>query len=61
MSHAIGVAVGAALFPKDGDTVEKIMRHADVAMYRAKSQAGSSLVFFNPAVGIVSMERKVSA
>jgi hypothetical protein len=37
------------------------MRHADVAMYRAKSQAGSSLVFFNPAVGIVSMERKASA
>ena len=61
MSHAIGVAVGAALFPKDGDTVEKIMRHADVAMYRAKSQAESSLVFFNPAVGIVSMEHKASA
>jgi len=32
-----------------------------VAMYRAKSQAESSLVFFNPAVGIVSMEHKASA
>ena len=31
---------------RDGDTVEKILRHADVAMYRAKSQPGSSLVFF---------------
>ncbi len=45
-THAIGVAIGAALFPEDGDTVEKIMRHADVAMYRAKSSEGSSLVFF---------------
>jgi diguanylate cyclase (GGDEF)-like protein len=60
ISHAIGVAVGAALFPKDGDTVEIIMRHADVAMYRAKSQPGSSLVFFNPAIGIVSMERQAT-
>ncbi|HEY8246642.1 MAG TPA: GGDEF domain-containing protein [Hyphomicrobium sp.] len=60
-SHAIGVAIGAALYPKDGDTVEKILRHADVAMYRAKSQPGSSLVFFNPAVGIMSVERKATA
>jgi diguanylate cyclase (GGDEF)-like protein len=60
-THEVGVAIGAALYPRDGDTVEKILRHADVAMYRAKSQAGSSLVFFNPAVGIVSMERKATA
>jgi diguanylate cyclase (GGDEF)-like protein len=60
-THQVGVAIGAALYPRDGDTVEKILRHADVAMYRAKSQAGSSLVFFNPAVGIVSMERKATA
>jgi len=60
-AHTVGVAIGAALYPGDGDTVEKILRHADVAMYRAKSQAGSSLVFFNPAVGIVSMERQATA
>ena len=60
-SHAVGVAIGAALYPKDGDTVEKILRHADVAMYRAKSQTGSSLVFFNPAVGIASIERQATA
>jgi diguanylate cyclase (GGDEF)-like protein len=46
-THAIGVAIGAALFPKDGDSVEKVLRHADVAMYRAKSEPASSLVFFS--------------
>ena len=47
VTHEIGVAIGAALFPKDGDTVEKVLRHADVAMYRAKSEPGSSLVMFS--------------
>jgi diguanylate cyclase (GGDEF)-like protein len=59
-THAVGVSIGAALYPHDGDTVEKILRHADVAMYRAKSQPQSSLVFFNPSVGIVSMERQAT-
>jgi diguanylate cyclase (GGDEF)-like protein len=45
-THALGVAIGAALFPNDGDTVEKILRHADVAMYRAKASEHSALVFF---------------
>jgi diguanylate cyclase (GGDEF)-like protein len=45
-AHAIGVSIGAALFPGDGDTVEKMLRYADVAMYRAKAQTQSCLVFF---------------
>jgi len=47
--HAVGVAIGAALFPGDGNTVETILRNADVAMYRAKTQPRSSLVFFSSA------------
>jgi diguanylate cyclase (GGDEF)-like protein len=47
VTHAVGVAIGASLFPNDGDSVEKVLRHADVAMYRAKSEPGSSLTFFS--------------
>jgi diguanylate cyclase (GGDEF)-like protein len=61
MSHAIGVAIGAALFPEDGDTVEKIMRHADVAMYRAKSNTDSSLVFFGSDAAGDAVTRKATA
>lgn len=48
-SHQIGASVGSSLFPDDGATVEEIMRTADLAMYRAKGQDRSSLVFFQHA------------
>jgi diguanylate cyclase (GGDEF)-like protein len=59
-THSIGVAIGAALFPKDGDTVEKVLRHADVAMYRAKSEPDSSLIFFST-VAAEDSARKATA
>lgn len=49
-SHDIGVAIGAALIPEHGDSGDAILRHADLAMYRAKADTGSSLAFFDPKV-----------
>ena len=60
-THDVGVAIGAALLPADGDTVEKILRHADVAMYRAKANEASSLVFFGSVVAADGLVRKASA
>jgi diguanylate cyclase (GGDEF)-like protein len=61
ITHAIGVAIGAALFPADGQTVETIMRHADVAMYRAKSSEQSSMAFFSPDAGDDPVARQATA
>jgi diguanylate cyclase (GGDEF)-like protein len=47
--HELGVAIGATLLPDDGSTSEAILHNADVAMYRAKAQEGSALVFFEAA------------
>jgi diguanylate cyclase (GGDEF)-like protein len=44
-SHEIGASIGAALMPDDGTTAEGIIHSADLAMYRAKAQERSSLVF----------------
>jgi diguanylate cyclase (GGDEF)-like protein len=44
-SHEIGASIGAALIPDDGTTAEAIIHSADLAMYRAKGQERSSLVF----------------
>ena len=48
--HELGVAIGATLLPDDGSTCEAILHNADIAMYRAKAQAGSALAFFDTVV-----------
>ena len=48
LSHKVGASIGAALIPDDGISPEDIIHNADLAMYRAKSQDQSSLVFFEP-------------
>ena len=47
-SQRIGASIGAALIPDDGTTTEGIIHNADVAMYRAKAQDQSALVFAEP-------------
>jgi diguanylate cyclase (GGDEF)-like protein len=47
-SHKIGAAIGAVLITGDGTKAGEVIHHADLAMYRAKSQDQSSVVFFEP-------------
>jgi diguanylate cyclase (GGDEF)-like protein len=42
----VDISVGIALAPADGKDAETLLRRADLAMYRAKSEGGSSLRFF---------------
>lgn len=42
----VSVGVGIALAPLDGSTEDEVLRKADVALYRAKSQRRSALRFF---------------
>ena len=48
-SYKIEASIGAALIPDDGTNAEEIIHHADLAMYRAKEQDRSSVVFFDAA------------
>lgn len=52
----IGGSIGVASYPKDGHTMSLLLKHADIAMYRAKKQ-GSQVVCYNPAQFNVPQER----
>ncbi|MDQ6971323.1 MAG: GGDEF domain-containing protein, partial [Mariprofundaceae bacterium] len=43
----ISASAGIAVFPGDGDDVETLMSHADVAMYKAKENGRNQHMFFN--------------
>jgi len=42
----IGASIGIAISPGDGDTGEELLRNADMALYRAKSDGGGVHHFF---------------
>lgn len=52
----IGASLGLGVFPRDGETLEDLMRVADVAMYRAKENQGG-FVFYSPELDRYSRER----
>lgn len=43
-------STGIALYPHDGEQVEDLLRHADAAMYQAKSSGSNQYRFYAPAM-----------
>lgn len=43
----IGVSIGVAMYPSDGEDAVPLLRHADMAMYRAKQSSQGSIAFFD--------------
>jgi diguanylate cyclase (GGDEF)-like protein/PAS domain S-box-containing protein len=50
-------SIGVAVYPSDGSDAESLIKHADVAMYRAKELGRNNLQFFTPAMNQRAMER----
>ncbi len=54
----IGASVGSAVGPRDGKTVETLMRNADLALYRAKDDGGGIHFSYVPAMHADAEERR---
>jgi diguanylate cyclase (GGDEF)-like protein/PAS domain S-box-containing protein len=48
-------SIGVALYPRDGEAVATVIRHADLAMYRAKGLGRNTVQFYTPDLDTHSM------
>jgi diguanylate cyclase (GGDEF)-like protein len=53
----VTASIGIAVAPLDGVNPADLLRHADTALYKAKSAGRNTLMFFNPAMAEEMMER----
>lgn len=54
----IGASVGSAIGPRDGSTVETLMRNADLALYRSKEEGGGLHHDYEPSLHQHAEERR---
>jgi len=52
-----GASIGIAIYPQDGDDVDTLLRHCDIAMYHAKEAGRSNYQFFSQKMNEVAAER----
>ena len=55
----VTVSIGIAVYPEDGTDCETLLKHADLAMYRAKSEGRNNFQFFLKALNDEAVERVV--
>lgn len=53
-----GGSIGVAVYPRDGEDRDTLVRNADLAMYRAKSDPLVNVCFYNSELGEIVRERR---
>ena len=53
----VSPSIGIALFPKDTDDADELMRYADAAMYQAKQAGGECYQFYRPDMNSAALRR----
>jgi len=53
----VGASIGVAIFPEDGNTAEKLIQSADIAMYEAKRNGRNRVCFFHETMQRMASKR----
>jgi diguanylate cyclase (GGDEF)-like protein/PAS domain S-box-containing protein len=53
----VACSIGIAIYPKDGETVQQLVKNADVAMYQSKELGRKQLCFYSPEMNAELLER----
>jgi diguanylate cyclase (GGDEF)-like protein len=54
----VGASIGIAIGPVEGESVEDLVRNADLALYRAKEGSGNDIRFYEPSFHARAEERR---
>lgn len=54
---SVTTSIGGSVYPKDGENVTTLLKHADLAMYQAKEMGSGSFRFYDPYMNIKILER----
>ena len=57
--HAVHISasIGIAVYPAHGESIDELLRHADIAMYQIKGQGKNGHAFYDPAMQDVSHQK----
>ncbi|WP_255439175.1 bifunctional diguanylate cyclase/phosphodiesterase [Aestuariibacter sp. GS-14] len=55
--HTLSVSIGVSIYPSDSSSAEELMRHADTAMYRAKTTGKNRYCYFSTNLQLELNER----
>jgi diguanylate cyclase (GGDEF)-like protein/PAS domain S-box-containing protein len=61
LSVVSGASFGVAIYPSDATTREQIANYADLAMYRAKSSAGTQIAYYEQGMDEAARARRILA
>ena len=53
----ISASIGIVIYPGDGDSIEELLRHADIAMYQVKSMVKDGYYFYDSSIADSSHQK----
>ena len=53
----ISASIGIAVYPDHGESIDELLRHADIAMYQVKGQGKNGHAFYDPSMQEVSHQK----